>query len=142
VTKSRVGGVVAFHENDFTYPPAMFPATELSQQVHRWAVPPPGGPGPEVRMGTKLYKVYVDAGLPGPQLMVEAPAGGGPEWPGYEYFVETFRSLLPALQKLTGLDPAQVGIDTLAARLRDEVVRQHGIHMLPIMFGAWARKGG
>jgi ubiquinone/menaquinone biosynthesis C-methylase UbiE len=135
----KPGGIVAFHENDFTYPPTVFPPSELSQQIHTWAVPPPGTPGPEMRMGTKLFKIYLDAGLQRPELIVEAPAGGGADWPGYEYLVETFRSLLPALQRLAGLDPTQVGIDTLAARLRDDVVRRQAIQMLPIMFGAWTR---
>jgi SAM-dependent methyltransferase len=140
-TRVRVGGIVAFHENDFTYPPAVFPPTELSSQVQRWTVPPPGTPGPEMHMGTKLFKAYNDAGLPPPELMVEAPVGGGSNWPGYEYVVETLRSLLPALNRLTGLDPEQVGIDTLTKRLREDVVSRCAIQMLPVMFGAWARKG-
>jgi len=138
----KVGGIVAFHENDFTYPPTTFPVTDLSTKIQRWTIPPPGTPGPEMRMGTKLFRTYVEAGLPEPELVLEAPVGGGAAWPGYEYVVETFRSLLPALQRITGLDPAAVDIDTLAARWRGEVVNLQGIQMLPLMFGAWARKPG
>src|SRR5262245_42955850 len=76
-TRLRVGGIVAFHENDFTYPPGIFPPSELSRQVQRWTIPPPGTPGPEMQMGTKLFKAYTDAGFPPPELMVEAPVGGG-----------------------------------------------------------------
>ncbi len=141
-THVRAGGIVAFHENDFTYPPAVFPPSDLTRQIERWVVPPPGTPGPEMHMGTRLFKTYIDAGLPAPELMVEAPVGGGPDWPGYEYLVETFRSLLPALSRLTGLDPSKIGIDTLAERLRDDVTSRGAIQMLPIMFGAWARKAG
>jgi ubiquinone/menaquinone biosynthesis C-methylase UbiE len=141
-TRLRAGGIVAFHENDFTYPPTVFPATELSQQIQRWAIPPAGTPGRETRMGTKLFKTYVDAGLPAPQLIVEAPAGGGADWPGYEYLAETMRSLMPALQQFNRVDPAEIRIDTLADRLRDDVVSRNAIHMLPIMFGAWTRKQG
>jgi ubiquinone/menaquinone biosynthesis C-methylase UbiE len=139
-TLVRVGGIVAFHENDFTYPPDVLPPSDLSRQVQRWSVPPPGTPGPDMRMGTKLFKTYLDAGLPAPQLMVEAPAGGGPDWPGYTYLVETLRSLLPALQRATGLDPREVEIDGLADRLREDVVRRNAIQMLPLMYGAWSRK--
>jgi ubiquinone/menaquinone biosynthesis C-methylase UbiE len=141
-SRLRVGGIVAFHENDFTYPLTVFPPTELSNRIQRWAVPPRGAPGPEMYMGTRLYKTYLDAGLPGPELIVEAAVGGGPDWPGYEYLAETFRSLMPALQSLTGLDPKEVEIDTLAARLRDDVVGRKAVFMLPIMFGAWTRKRG
>ena len=152
VARLRVGGVVAFHENDFGYPPATFPPSELSQQVQRWSLPPgaggPGGPpagapgpgGPEMRMGSKLFRVYLEAGLPAPQLRLEAPVGGGPDWPGYEYTAETLRSLLPVLQRFGGVDAAAVDIDTLAARLRQDAVDGQRVQMLPLMFGAWARK--
>jgi SAM-dependent methyltransferase len=136
----RTGGIVAFHENDFTYPPATLPPTELDRQVHRWLVPPPGGPGAEMRMGTKLYATYLDAGLPAPQFRLEAPLGGGPEWPGFEYVAETARSLLPMLEQLTGATPEEIGVDTLADRLREEAVRHRAVQMLPLMFGAWTRK--
>jgi len=138
-TRVRGGGLVAFHENDFSYPPTTFPETELSRQIQRWSIPPPGAPGPELRMGTRLFSTYVAAGLPAPELIVEAPAGGGPDWPGYEYVAETLRSLLPALERIAGLDPAEVGIDTLARRLREDVVSHGAIQFLPIMFGAWTR---
>lgn len=136
----KVGGIAAFHENDFTYPPSILPPTELSAQIQRWSIPPIGTPGPEMQMGTKLLRTYQDAGLPVPQLMVEAAAGGGPDWPGYEYLAETLRSLLPILQQRAGIDPKEIDIDTLAERVRRDVERVRGIQMLPIMFGAWARK--
>ena len=53
---------------------------------------------------------------------------------------ETLRSLLPMLQRMTGLDPAVVGIDTLADRLRDDAVANGQVQMLPLLIGAWARK--
>lgn len=140
VTRLRIGGIVAFHENDFSYPPTVFPPTELWRKVQGWMIPPPGTPGPEMQMGSKLFKTYVEAGLPEPQLHVEAPAGGGREWPGYAYVVETFRSLMPAIQGRTGLDPKEVDIDTLADRLREDITRHRGVQMLPIMFGAWSRR--
>jgi hypothetical protein len=141
VTRVRTGGIVAFHENDFTFPPGVLPPTELSKQIQAWAVPPPGAPGPEMRMGTKLWQTFVDAGLPGPQLMVEAAAGGGPDWPGYALLAETLRSLLPMLEK-QGVDPRTVDVDTLADRIRDDVARVRGVFFLPMMFGAWSRKAG
>ena len=78
-TKLRPGGVVAFHENDFTYPPAVFPASQFSQQVQHWAMPPGDQMqhGPEMRMGTKLFATFLEAGLPPPELRLEAPIGGG-----------------------------------------------------------------
>jgi SAM-dependent methyltransferase len=137
----RPGGIMAFHENDFSYPPTTFPPSELSRQVQGWSVPPPGvAGGPELQMGTKLFRAYLEAGLPAPELRLEAPMGGGPDWPGYVYLAETLRSLLPALQAMTGVDPGSVGIDTLADRLREDHVTGQRVQMLPMMIGAWSRK--
>jgi hypothetical protein len=38
------------------------------------------------------------------------------------------------------VDPAEVQVDTLADRLRDDAVEGVRIQMLPIMVGAWSRK--
>lgn len=152
ITRLRTGGIVAFHENDFTYPPTTFPVTRLSDEINTWAIPPindamrkwegPDRPmgGPEAQMGTKLYRTYLEAGLPGPQLMLEAAIGGGPDWPGFELLEETIRSVLPMLGKLAGIDPEKVGIDTLAERMRKAVTERNGVHMMPMMIGAWSRK--
>lgn len=43
---------------------------------------------------------------------------------------------------MTGLNREEVGIETLAERLRQDAVRLKGSQMLPIMYGAWARKPG
>ena len=134
------GGVVAFQENDFTYPPTTFPPAPVHQQVKQWTSPPAGGGGPDQQMGSKLYRTYLDAGLPAPQLLLDAPIGGGEDWPGYAYVADTVRSLLPMLEKVGMVSAEEVEVDTLADRLRAEVVAQQGVQMLPIVIGAWARK--
>lgn len=137
----RPGGVLAFHENDFSYPPTTFPPTPLFESLREWLIPRVGtSHGAEFQMGTKLFRVFLEAGLPAPELRMEAPVGGGPDWPGYEYLAETARSLLPGIQRMTGMDLESVNVDTLAERLRSEVVGRNGIHMLPLMVGAWARR--
>jgi ubiquinone/menaquinone biosynthesis C-methylase UbiE len=134
------GGIIAFQENDFTYPPMTFPPAPLHQQVVQWMTPPPGRGGPDQQMGSKLYQTYLDAGLPVPQLRLDAPIGGGPDWPGYAYVADTVRSLLPMLEQMGVVTAEEVGVDTLADRLRAEVVARRGVQMLPIVIGAWARK--
>jgi len=137
----RPGGIVAFQENDFTYPPMALPPARLHQQVQQWTTPPSGRGGPDQQMGSKLHQTYQAAGLPAPQLRLDAPIGGGPDWPGYAYVADTVRSLLPMLQQMGLVTAEDVDIETLADRLRAEVVSQGGVQMLPIVIGAWARKG-
>jgi hypothetical protein len=132
------GGVVAFQEIDLTSPPRAYPEGPLHEQVVRWTTPPPGRPGPDPEMGLKLFKTFLDAGLPAPQLRRDVPVGGGPTWPGYAYVAATVRSLLPLLERAGAVSAEEVGIDTLEDRLRAEVVGQDGVQLLPAIVGAWA----
>ena len=47
---------------------------------------------------------------------------------------------MPMLEKVTGVDPNEIAIDTLAERWRTEAESVREIQMLPLMFGAWSRK--
>jgi SAM-dependent methyltransferase len=140
VGRVRPGGIIAFLENDFTYPPTTFPSAPLHQQVMRWTTPPPGSPGPDQQMGSKLHQTYLDAGLPVPQLRLDAPVGGGEDWPGYAYVADTVRSLFPMMEQMGLVSAEDVDVDTLADRLRAEALGLRGVQMLPIVMGAWARK--
>jgi SAM-dependent methyltransferase len=74
----RPGGIVAFQEIDLSSPPRGYPTGPLHEQVVRWTTPPPGAPGPDPQMGLKLFKTFLQAGLPAPQLHRDVPVGGGP----------------------------------------------------------------
>jgi SAM-dependent methyltransferase len=135
----RPGGIVAFQEIDLSSQPRGYPTGPLHEQVVRWTTPPPGAPGPDPQMGLKLFKTFLRAGLPAPQLRRDAPVGGGPGWPGFAYVADTVRSLLPFLERVGAVRPDEVDIDTLKERLRAEVDEQDGIQLLPAVVGAWAR---
>jgi SAM-dependent methyltransferase len=136
----RPGGIIAFQESDLTYPQRTFPELPLASQIYKTIAPRAIPGGPDMAMGARLFEVFTAAGLPSPQLRAEMTLGGGPDWLGYEYLAETVRSLMPVLERFTGIDPAGIEIDTLAARLRDEALAHHAVQMLPLVVGAWARK--
>ena len=69
-----------------------------------------------------------------------SPVGGGPGFPGYDYGDESLRSMLPLILKLGIATEEEVGIDTLAERLRAETVGSEGVIKTPDLVGAWARK--
>jgi SAM-dependent methyltransferase len=134
----RPGGVVAFQEGVFNEVRAPFPSGPLHDQVLRWMTPPPGAPGPHVQMGLKLHETFLAAGLRRPGLRIDTPIGGGSDWAGYAYLVATLRSLLPFLVQFGIVMAEEVDIDTLADRLRDEVVERNGVQFLPPLVGAWS----
>jgi predicted N-acetyltransferase YhbS/SAM-dependent methyltransferase len=135
----RPGGLVAFLESDLVTPVRTFPPAPLHQRVAQWTAPQDGVPGPPADMGLQLYRTFLDAGLPAPQLRLEAPIGGGPDWPGYAYIASGVRSLLPRLEQTGAVTAAEVDVDTLENRLRSEIVSERGVQILPTVIGAWSR---
>ena len=135
----RPGGIIAFQESDLKNPLRPYPPSRCTS---RWRggrlLRPRARPGPTSRWA-EAVQTYLAAGLPGPQLRVDAAIGGGPDWPGYGYLAGTVRSLLPFLEQIGAVTAAEVDIDTLEDRLRDEVVAVNGIQILPSLFGAWTR---
>ncbi len=140
LTHLRPGGIVAFQEADWTTKPLTLPESPLAEQVYRWMVECFQKAGVETQMGLKLNGVFCDAGLPEPHLRLEAPVGSGPNWDGYAYTANSIRNILPALIALNITTEQEVGVDSLAERLRDEVVSKNGVVMLSPFVSAWAIK--
>ena len=69
-----------------------------------------------------------------------APVGGEGGWSGYDYMASGLRSNLPSIVQHGVATEEEVGIETFARRLHDEVVGQGGVIALPTFVGAWARK--
>lgn len=63
----------------------------------------------------------------------------GADSPLYDYLANTVRSILPMLERFGISTAAEVDVDTLAERLRREVVTARGTVLCPPMVGAWAR---
>ncbi len=136
----RPGGVMAFQEYDLSsYTDAFYPPSPLWEQVCTLCTVPFQRAGGETRMGMKLYSTFLQAGLPAPEMRYEAAIGGGPEWPGYEWWAETVRVFLPLIQQFEMATEEEIAIETLADRLREETVSQGGVARTPIMVSAWVR---
>ena len=138
--RARPGGIVAFQEMNLR-PESLqlYPPTPLWEQYWGWsrALFRFGG---EAEMGYKLHRTFLTAGLPEPEMRLEAAVGGGLRWEGYEDAAETLRSLLPIIVKLGIVTEEEVEIETLAERLRGETVAADGIVKAPEVVGAWARR--
>ena len=88
-------------------------------------------------MGMKLSSAFLAAEFPLPHLRYEAAIGAGPEWTGYEVLAGIVRDLLPVLQKFGIATAEDIRIDTLAARLPEEVASAGGVARLPALVSAW-----
>ena len=136
----KTGGIVAFQESEFTFGPVTYPETPSMSQVSRWNQKMMEQGGPEHHMGYKLYETFVGAGFPAPNLVLDTPAGGGTSYIGYEFIAESVRSLLPMAIDMGIPGSKEIEIDTLAERIRDEVVQSGGIVTMLAVMGAWSHK--
>lgn len=129
----RPKGIIAFEEVDFTvYRSSARPDTPLMNQLAEWLLAVFERSGAHVAMGADLYRTFVEAGLPEPVLHFEAPMGGWKTWVGYPYIANSFRSLLPLLEEFGITTSGEVGADTLAERVRKEVVAsKHPVVLAP-----------
>jgi len=140
VAKVHVGGLIAFQEYDLSFYPRGYPemplifwVEEILVEFFRRAVPRPN-------IGTQLFWLMQEAGLPPPECRLECVMDGGPYSPVYEWLAETVRSLLPRIEALGITNAETVNCETLAQRMREEALAKRGVMIAPAMIGAFARK--
>jgi SAM-dependent methyltransferase len=136
----RPGGVLAFQEFNFT-PASLqwYPAMPLWQRFWEWMQPTVVRSGAEALMGYRLAATFREARLPEPRLRLESPLLAGDDPDGYAWAADSLRSMLPLACKFGIATAEEVGIDTLAARLRAETIAHGGVVKTPDLVGAWTR---
>ncbi len=136
----REGGLLAFQEYDLSwypkgYPemPRMFQVEEQIIEFFRRAVPRPD-------IGTQLFSLMQDAGLPPPECRAESIIDGGPHSPVYEWMAETVISLSTRFEALGMAPLGTTDGKELARQLREEALEKRGAVVVPMMVGAFSRK--
>ena len=136
----RPGGVIVFHEMEMTTARCV-PESPLWTRTGRWIVEAFTRAGVETSMGSRMYSVFKDAGLSAPEMISGGRVEGNPESQIFEWLAQTVRSLLPMIEKTGVATKEEVGIDTLADRLRAEMIARGAVAHAPLFVGAWTRKG-
>jgi SAM-dependent methyltransferase len=139
VAQVRTGGVIAFQEPDCTGCRS-FPVVPTFSRCARWVAEALERSGADPYVGMKLFATFTSAGLPPPTLSEQATIAAGPDHPLYAVVAETVRTVLPALEQQGIATADEVAVDTLAVRLRDEVVTSGATVIWVPMVGAASRK--
>ena len=93
--------------------------------------------GAQRDMGSKLLTTFVAAGLPWPAMTSVTPVTSGQDSPYYEFLTEMVRSLLPAIERAGLASQAEIGLDSLARRLREDAVAKTRVLFPPRVVSAW-----
>jgi SAM-dependent methyltransferase len=134
----RPPGIVAFQEGVL---PLMRsnPDGKHFHQCVDWVIETFARAGFEIDMGSKLFTTFLNAGLPAPEMIVAGRVEGGSHSPVYDWLAATLRSLLPIAERLGVVTAAEVEIETLAERMRQEALHHTACLMPPPLIGAWTR---
>jgi ubiquinone/menaquinone biosynthesis C-methylase UbiE len=130
------GGVVTFIEMDIAETAAV-PPMPLLEQCIGWILKTYREVGAEPNMGLKLYAAFRAAGLT-PRLSGATRIESGPNSIVYGFAAQTLFSLLPAMERLGIASAADIGIETLADRLRAAAIAGDHCILMPRIIGAWA----
>jgi ubiquinone/menaquinone biosynthesis C-methylase UbiE len=133
------GGVVAFQEADMedrVYSELVCPIYETAiQRIKQTFL----RIGSDPRIGQRLAQIFREAGLPAPQMILHARVEHGPDSPLYALVAQNTRVMLPLMQRTGVATAEEVGVETLAQRMRAEAVGLGATLLTPPWIGAWTR---
>ena len=135
----REDGLVAFQELDMTACRS-WPTVSTFDRAAQWLTEALRRSGARPELGLEMHSLFLDCGLPAPNMRVAALVSGEKDSPVYKLLTEAVRSLVPTLEKLNIASADEVQIDSLADRMRGEVSAKRGIATSYALIGAWARK--
>ncbi len=136
----RPGGVAVFHEIEIDAGCWASPALPLLARAFGWITDAFAHGGMPGDISARLAGRFDRAGLRDVRIMREGRIEAGPTSGAYEFMARTVRTLFPLIERLGLATAADVDIDTLEARLRDEAVTA-GARFIPAHFtAAWARR--
>ena len=135
----REGGLVVFQELDPTACRS-WPVVPTFDAAARWLIEALRRSGARPELGLEMHSLFLDCGLPGPSMRMDTFVSGEENSPVYKLLGEAVRSLVPTLEKLEIASAAQVQIETLTDRMREEVISKRAVAMSYGLVGAWAKK--
>jgi ubiquinone/menaquinone biosynthesis C-methylase UbiE len=116
----RPGGIIAFHELDWDGARSA-PSVPTYDRACGWASRTIELTFAQAHIGPKLASLFDKAGLPNATMPLEAVIASGPAATDVRHLVtDLIATLLPTMERIGVASASEVGIDTLAARIRAE----------------------
>lgn len=137
---ARPGGIVAFHELDLTAA-ASFPPAPIYDRCVRWWLEMLRVTGADARAGLHLHATFLAAGLSPPTMRFEAYIGGAPVCAEYLLIgvVDLMASVASEMDHLGVATAEELGLETLAERLLEEIAANASVIVGRSEIGAWTR---
>ncbi|HEX6542866.1 MAG TPA: class I SAM-dependent methyltransferase [Ktedonobacterales bacterium] len=134
----RPGGMLAFQELDLTLAGTSLPRAPLVEQVGNRLTQVFQRAGLDTR-GLNLFHLFLEAGMPAPEMELITTVGGGPDWAGYEQLVDITSALLPLILAFGIATQEEVQVETLLQQLREEAATRQNVVMIHGLMNVWTR---
>jgi ubiquinone/menaquinone biosynthesis C-methylase UbiE len=134
----RPGGIVTFQEFDIAGAGSE-PRCELFERTAEQIKAAFAYKNIDLRLGPKLPRIFSAAGLSGTEMRLEGRIESGQDALVYDALTSVVRTLLPLLVGAEIATEEEIGIDTLATRLRDEAAACNATLTYVPLVGAWCR---
>lgn len=132
-------GIVVFHEVDWDSL-RTYPRVPLFEQASRWITDAAAKSGADCRMGIKLHATYVAAGLPAPEIGLEALIGTGEDLERIRFITEIVETMAGRIQELGIATTEDMDLETLDRRIAAQALAVSGVMVGRSEVGAWSRK--
>jgi SAM-dependent methyltransferase len=136
----RPGGIIVFHELDWSFARSE-PAAPVYDRCCRWIVNTFDRSGYSLtNVGARLHRAFSRAGLSAPAMRMRTIIGdavSASEW--LRAVADIAITMLPTMEQYGIATPADVGVDTIADRLVEEVASGGGIVIGRAEIGAWSQ---
>jgi hypothetical protein len=135
------GGVIVFHEHDWS-DVRSFPPAPTYDACCQWVIEACRRAGTDTNGATKLYRAFLGARLPAPQMRMQTFIGCGvtcTDW--LQGLADIVCTVLPKIEQFGLARTAEVDVVTLAQRLRDEVIANAHMIVGRSEIAAWSRMG-
>jgi SAM-dependent methyltransferase len=136
----RSGGLIVFHEPDWVGARAI-PAAPIYDRCCAWIQEVFRLSGTDSNMAGRLFTTIVQAGLAAPTMRMQTfIAGGAASADFLQAVADITASLAPAMERHGVAASSEIGLATLAERLKQEAAANGRVIVGRSEIGAWTRK--
>jgi SAM-dependent methyltransferase len=135
----RPGGIVAFHEIDWTGHRS-FPPVAIWDRCCALVTRAIADGGADIKTGSKLPSIFAAAGLPAPSMRVASIVGAGANCSDVvQRLSGLVLSLLPSLEERGLVEPGEFDVESLRRQLVDDVSASASFVVAASEVTAWSR---
>jgi hypothetical protein len=135
----RRNGIIVFHEADVAGVRSD-PPSPTYDACFRWVVQTFRQVGTNPHMGLNLYSAFLAAGLPAPEMKLNALVGGGDsDLSGLDLLADLATTLAPVMEQTGVVTTEKLAPATLYERMRAEALANGSVVTGFFEVGGWAR---